>query len=41
MIEGNLYVSRLIADDNTKQAGETYRSFEQWEKDELISQFSK
>ncbi|MDI4707168.1 hypothetical protein MKZ48_21670, partial [Pseudoalteromonas shioyasakiensis] len=23
--------------DNTKQAGETYRRFEQWEKDELIN----
>lgn len=36
-IEGNLVRESIDRDDNTKQAGETYRRFEQWEKDELIS----
>ena len=37
MVEGNLVRESIERNDNTKQAGETYRSFEQWEKDELIS----
>lgn len=36
-IEGNLVRESIDRNDNTKQAGETYRRFEQWEKDELIS----
>ncbi|HLR72022.1 MAG TPA: catalase, partial [Pseudogracilibacillus sp.] len=36
-VEGNLMRKSIDRDDNTKQAGETYRRFEQWEKDELIS----
>ncbi len=36
-IEGNLVRESIDRNDNTKQAGETYRNFEQWEKDELIS----
>ena len=35
-VEGHLQKSDLPRDDNTKQAGETYREFEQWEKDDLI-----
>lgn len=36
-IEGNLVRKSIDRNDNTKQAGETYRKFDQWEKDELIS----
>ena len=36
-IEGNLVREPIDRSDNTKQAGETYRNFKQWEKDELIS----
>ncbi|RKJ59682.1 catalase, partial [Butyricicoccus sp. 1XD8-22] len=36
-IEGNLVRASIDRNDNTKQAGETYRGFEQWEKDELIN----
>lgn len=36
-IEGNLVRESIDRNDNTKQAGETYRKFDQWEKDELIS----
>lgn len=36
-VEGNLVRESIDRNDNTKQAGETYRSFEQWEKDELIN----
>ncbi|MBD8026926.1 catalase [Ureibacillus sp. Re31] len=36
-VEGNLVRESIERNDNTKQAGETYRSFEQWEKDELIN----
>ncbi|WP_339230209.1 catalase [Oceanobacillus sp. FSL K6-2867] len=36
-VEGNLVRESIDRNDNTKQAGETYRKFEQWEKDELIS----
>jgi catalase len=36
-IEGNLVRESIDRNDNTKQAGETYRRFEQWEKDELIN----
>ena len=36
-IEGKLVREPIDRSDNTKQAGETYRKFEQWEKDELIS----
>ncbi|GIN39771.1 catalase [Heyndrickxia oleronia] len=36
-IEGQLVRESIDRQSNTKQAGETYRSFEQWEKDELIS----
>ena len=35
--EGNLVRESIDRQDNTKQAGETYRQFEDWEKDELIS----
>ncbi len=35
--EGNLVRESIDRNDNTKQAGQTYREFEQWEKDELIS----
>ncbi|WP_156854139.1 catalase [Oceanobacillus sp. AG] len=35
-VEGNIVRESIDRDDNTKQAGETYRKFEQWEKDELI-----
>src|SRR5699024_778593 len=34
---GNLVRKSIDRNDNTKQAGETYRWFEDWEKDELIS----
>ena len=37
MIEGNLVRQSIERDNNTKQAGDTYRNFEQWEKTELIS----
>ncbi|GAA0342125.1 catalase KatX [Bacillus carboniphilus] len=36
-VEGNLVRESIDRQSNTKQAGETYRRFEQWEKDELIS----
>ncbi|HLR68892.1 catalase [Virgibacillus alimentarius] len=36
-VEGNLVRKSIDRNDNTKQAGETYRWFEDWEKDELIS----
>ncbi|MBP2239593.1 catalase [Cytobacillus eiseniae] len=35
--EGNLVRESIDRNDNTKQAGETYRGFDQWEKDELIN----
>ncbi|RKQ28807.1 catalase [Oceanobacillus halophilus] len=35
-VEGKLVRESIDRNDNTKQAGETYRRFEQWEKDELI-----
>ncbi len=37
MVQGELVRDSIDRDDNTKQAGETYRNFEQWEKDELIN----
>src|SRR5690606_11040369 len=36
-VEGELVRESIDRNDNTKQAGQTYREFEQWEKDELIS----
>ncbi|WP_437177550.1 catalase [Heyndrickxia camelliae] len=36
-VEGNLVRESIDRNDNTKQAGETYREFEDWEKDELIN----
>lgn len=36
-IEGKLVRESIDRQNNTRQAGETYRRFEQWEKDELIS----
>src|SRR5690625_2363177 len=36
-IEGNLVREPIDRDNNTKQAGETYRMFEPWEQDDLIS----
>ena len=36
-VEGNLVRESIERDDNTKQAGQTYREFEDWEKDELIN----
>ncbi|MGE8080577.1 catalase [Peribacillus loiseleuriae] len=36
-IEGKLVRESIDRQSNTKQAGETYRMFEEWEKDELIS----
>ncbi|WP_087974376.1 catalase [Oceanobacillus rekensis] len=36
-VEGKLVRESIDRNDNTKQAGETYRMFEDWEKDELIS----
>lgn len=35
-VEGKLVRESIVRDNNTKQAGETFRSFESWEKDELI-----
>jgi len=35
-IEGNLVHESIDRQSNTKQAGETYRNFEDWEKDELL-----
>ena len=35
-VEGNLVRAPLDRTNDTKQAGETYRKFEQWEKDDLI-----
>ena len=37
MIKGNLVRESIDRQNNTKQAGETYRNFEQWEKTELLS----
>ncbi|WP_102027436.1 catalase [Salirhabdus sp. Marseille-P4669] len=36
-VEGKLVRESIDRNDNTKQAGETYRNFEDWEKDELIT----
>jgi len=36
-VEGKLVRESIDRENNTKQAGETYRMFENWEKDELIS----
>ncbi|GAA0319934.1 catalase [Oceanobacillus oncorhynchi subsp. oncorhynchi] len=36
-VEGNLVRESIDRNDNTKQAGETFRQFEDWEKDELLS----
>ncbi|MFC4559566.1 catalase [Virgibacillus kekensis] len=36
-VEGKLVRESIDRQSNTKQAGETYREFEDWEKDELIS----
>jgi len=36
-VEGNLVRESIDRNDNTKQAGDTYREFEDWEKDELIN----
>lgn len=36
-VEGKLVQESIERNDNTKQAGETFREFEDWEKDELIS----
>jgi len=36
-VEGDLVRDSIDRENNTKQAGETYRNFEQWEKDELIN----
>lgn len=35
-VEGNLVRESIDRQSNTKQAGETYRNFEQWERDELL-----
>ncbi|MCS1350461.1 catalase [Mechercharimyces sp. CAU 1602] len=37
MISGQLVREPIDRQNNFKQAGETYRAFDQWEKDELIS----
>jgi catalase len=36
-IEGNLVRESIDRQNNTKQAGNTYRQFEEWERDELIA----
>ncbi|MFC3041723.1 catalase [Virgibacillus xinjiangensis] len=36
-VKGKLVRETIDREENTKQAGETYRMFEDWEKDELIS----
>lgn len=36
LVEGNLVRESIDRQNNTKQAGETYRNFEQWERDELL-----
>ncbi len=36
-IQGNLVREKIERENNFKQAGETYRNFEQWEKDDLIN----
>src|SRR5690625_599377 len=36
-VEGNLVREPIDRQNNTKQAGETYRMFEPWEQDDLIS----
>ncbi|MCC2252681.1 catalase [Virgibacillus sp. AGTR] len=36
-IKGKLVRESIDRNDNTKQAGETFRSFKDWEKDDLIS----
>ena len=35
-VEGNVVRQSIDRENNFKQAGETYRNFEQWEKDDLI-----
>ena len=35
-VEGNLVKASIDRQNNFKQAGETYREFEEWEKDDLI-----
>ena len=37
LVEGKLVRETIDRQSNTKQAGETYREFEDWERDELIS----
>ncbi|MGE6611811.1 catalase [Peribacillus sp. NPDC076916] len=37
MVEGKLVRETIDRQNNTKQAGETFREFEDWEKDDLIS----
>ncbi|WP_282242241.1 catalase [Psychrobacillus sp. NEAU-3TGS] len=37
MVKGNLVRESIDRQSNTKQAGETYRNFEQWEKNELLA----
>ncbi len=36
LVEGHLVRETIDRQSNTKQAGETYRNFEQWERDELL-----
>jgi catalase len=36
-VQGNVVRQTISRTNNYKQAGERYRSFEQWERDELIS----
>ncbi|SFI39695.1 catalase [Paenibacillus sp. UNC496MF] len=36
-VQGNLVRQSIDRNDNTKQAGETFRGFEPWEKDELLA----
>lgn len=36
-VEGKIVRQSIDRQNNTKQAGDTYRGFEQWERDELIS----
>lgn len=36
-VEGNLVRESIERQNNFKQAGDTYRHFEDWEKDELIT----
>lgn len=39
-VEGNLVRERISRENNFGQAGETYRRFNDWEKNELISNLS-